>query len=234
MCEHGDTVSLSVPTFRHGIFPYKVKEIDRCIAPIIANLNAAGMHTVASCCGHGKNPGEILLYDGRVLRICNKTLSTLERMEGERDEAVNHVRALLEWLNRIGADVTGHPALEWLRGLDDPAAAQPDSVAAKAAHLDALDMQVVDCGGGYVVPMSREVRPVFAQVIGERDRLRKALALDTPFPADNVLLRLADAVDHLLSDHDCDAQGHEGLRLAEGAARQIAKALREREDGSGG
>lgn len=41
--------------------------IDWCIHPIVAALNAAGLTTVASCCGHGKVQGRIDLADGRVL-----------------------------------------------------------------------------------------------------------------------------------------------------------------------
>jgi hypothetical protein len=43
---------------------------DPCIAPLVAALNAAGIHTVASCCGHGFRPGWIALRDGRQLTVC--------------------------------------------------------------------------------------------------------------------------------------------------------------------
>lgn len=39
--------------------------MDRCITPILDALNAAGIQTLASCCGHGKRPGSIMLADGR-------------------------------------------------------------------------------------------------------------------------------------------------------------------------
>ena len=42
---------------------------DPCIAPIVSALNAAGIRTIASCCGHNKMDGSILLADGRDLRI---------------------------------------------------------------------------------------------------------------------------------------------------------------------
>ena len=45
------------------------QEIDFCIAPIVAALNAANITTVASCCGHGEQDGNIMLEDGRVLII---------------------------------------------------------------------------------------------------------------------------------------------------------------------
>jgi len=42
---------------------------DPCIAPLVAALNAYGIETVASCCGHGWRPGNIALADGRELVI---------------------------------------------------------------------------------------------------------------------------------------------------------------------
>ena len=47
----------------------RVECIDYCIHKIIAALNAGGVRTVASCCGHQKMPGCIDLEDGRVLII---------------------------------------------------------------------------------------------------------------------------------------------------------------------
>ena len=43
--------------------------IDWCIHHIVTALNAAGIRTVACCCGHGLKPGRIDLEDGRVLTI---------------------------------------------------------------------------------------------------------------------------------------------------------------------
>ena len=47
----------------------KVRCIDWCIHHIIAALNAGGVETVASCCGHGIKDGRIDLKDGRILTI---------------------------------------------------------------------------------------------------------------------------------------------------------------------
>lgn len=47
----------------------RVVHIDRCIHAIVAGLNAAGLATVASCCGHGQTDGRIDLEDGRVLVV---------------------------------------------------------------------------------------------------------------------------------------------------------------------
>lgn len=46
----------------------KVK-VDSCIAAIVNALQAAGIDMLASCCGHGKEAGYILLADGREVRI---------------------------------------------------------------------------------------------------------------------------------------------------------------------
>ena len=47
----------------------RVRGIDNCIARIVAALNAAGIGTISSCCGHGNPPGYIALEDGRELAI---------------------------------------------------------------------------------------------------------------------------------------------------------------------
>src|SRR5262245_56658343 len=73
MCTWGTEVILRVPITaglsHSGEFHWDDKGIDACIAPIFAALNAAGIYTASSCCGHGKRDGEIILHDGRVLRI---------------------------------------------------------------------------------------------------------------------------------------------------------------------
>ena len=49
----------------------RVQCIDRCIHQIVAALNAGNVQTIASCCGHNKMPGSIILSDGRELIIIN-------------------------------------------------------------------------------------------------------------------------------------------------------------------
>jgi hypothetical protein len=44
---------------------------DLCISDIVAALNAAGLETAASCCGHGEAEGRVDLADGRVLTIAH-------------------------------------------------------------------------------------------------------------------------------------------------------------------
>lgn len=59
----------------------RLRNIDKCIAPLVKALNMSGLETVASCCGHGKHPGNIILRDNRVIIIT----SLAEYMEGEND-----------------------------------------------------------------------------------------------------------------------------------------------------
>ena len=47
----------------------RVRCIDHCIHQIVAALNAGGVRTVDSCCGHKTIKGSIGLEDGRVLII---------------------------------------------------------------------------------------------------------------------------------------------------------------------
>jgi hypothetical protein len=53
MCKQGITIPMPIGG--------RVRDIDSCIAPIVAALNAGGVETIASCCGHGKIPGSIIL-----------------------------------------------------------------------------------------------------------------------------------------------------------------------------
>ena len=66
MCEWNDTVIVNLCTPRKN---YHTVSIDRCIAPLVQALNDAGIETIASCCGHGKLTGNIVLGDNRVLEI---------------------------------------------------------------------------------------------------------------------------------------------------------------------
>lgn len=98
MCKWGTTkdVIVSIPARlshtgheRTGPAP-----IDACIAPLVEALNAAGVVTDASCCGHGRGAGSIILRDGRELTIWDDSseaeaawrhvsLERLRRMDGE-------------------------------------------------------------------------------------------------------------------------------------------------------
>lgn len=73
MCQWGTQIQCLVPMpaeLSHtGEFRWAIKGVDACIAPIVDALNAAGIYTANSCCGHGKAPGRISLHDGRELLI---------------------------------------------------------------------------------------------------------------------------------------------------------------------
>lgn len=63
-CDMG-SYKCQVPTHIKG----RRQDIDLCIADLVAALNAANIQTAASCCGHGHQPGNIVLDDGRVLQV---------------------------------------------------------------------------------------------------------------------------------------------------------------------
>lgn len=65
MCKHGTTIHLFVTIGSRKVF----RPIDKCIARIVLALEENNIHMEGSCCGHGKNDGEIILADGRILRI---------------------------------------------------------------------------------------------------------------------------------------------------------------------
>lgn len=80
--EHSHTVPMPIAG--------RVRCVDQCIAHLVAALNAGGIETVASCCGHGDAPGSIILADGRELIVVP------ELSAGRR----KHVFA---WLQQAGA-----------------------------------------------------------------------------------------------------------------------------------
>ncbi len=73
MCKHGTDVILYLPIAANlshtGKKYYRNVAVDKCISDIILALNSNGLETLASCCGHGKNDGQIFLMDGRELII---------------------------------------------------------------------------------------------------------------------------------------------------------------------
>jgi hypothetical protein len=84
MCEWGTTTEMEVTIPAHlsytGQARRKMVGIDSCVASIVAALNAGGVPTVASCCGHGKRPGNVALGDGREL-IVAPNFSTAREVE---------------------------------------------------------------------------------------------------------------------------------------------------------
>lgn len=75
MCKHGTYELMMVTIPAHlshtGLERQDVKGIDSCIAGIVKALNASGVVTDSSCCGHGRAEGTIMLADGRELVIRN-------------------------------------------------------------------------------------------------------------------------------------------------------------------
>ena len=60
-CKHCDSPGGEITLRNQIAMPLngRVQCIDLCIHHIVAALNAGGVRTVASCCGHGKIPGRI-------------------------------------------------------------------------------------------------------------------------------------------------------------------------------
>jgi hypothetical protein len=75
MCKWGTNTPLKLTIPAHlshtGVERQDVKGVDSCIAAIVEALNAGGVTTSQSCCGHGQRNGEIALADGRTLIIVN-------------------------------------------------------------------------------------------------------------------------------------------------------------------
>lgn len=44
---------------------------DPCLAPLVRALYENGFPTVASCCGHGKQPANVALADGRQVFVAD-------------------------------------------------------------------------------------------------------------------------------------------------------------------
>lgn len=68
-CKTGFAISEDTPCVLCGRLPGD-GGIDPCIVPLIKALNDCGIKTKASCCGHGRRPGNIVLADGREIIIC--------------------------------------------------------------------------------------------------------------------------------------------------------------------
>jgi len=68
-CKTGFAISDNDPCILCGKYPGD-GGIDPCLVPIITVLNEGGIETIASCCGHGRRPGSIILKDERELIIC--------------------------------------------------------------------------------------------------------------------------------------------------------------------
>ena len=67
MCKQGTTTTilLAKPDKKGHL----IAGVDSCIAPLVQLLNNIGKETVASCCGHGKQPSSIIFRDNTEIRI---------------------------------------------------------------------------------------------------------------------------------------------------------------------
>lgn len=76
MCRWNTTVEMEITIPAHmshtGETRRKVIGVDACIAPLVAALNSAGITTVASCCGHGHIPGQVILGDETWLTLLTR------------------------------------------------------------------------------------------------------------------------------------------------------------------
>ena len=67
MCEWGRVVNVALcvpkPSGRTSV------PVDFCIAELVSVLNRLGVATETSCCGHGKEVGEVLVADGTRIEI---------------------------------------------------------------------------------------------------------------------------------------------------------------------
>jgi hypothetical protein len=74
MCKWGTTtdVMVKIPAdlSATGKERWAVKPIDSCIADIVNALQRGGIDMRGSCCGHGKDFGNIILQDGRIISVC--------------------------------------------------------------------------------------------------------------------------------------------------------------------
>ncbi len=61
MCSWGETEKVQIGD--------RQIPVDHCLAPLVRALNAGGIPTAMSCCGHGEGGGFVLLADGRLLAI---------------------------------------------------------------------------------------------------------------------------------------------------------------------
>lgn len=64
-----ENLGIKKPDICCDIGTFSCQGIDFCISHIVAALNAGGVETVASCCGHGKQDGSIVLKSGEELII---------------------------------------------------------------------------------------------------------------------------------------------------------------------
>ena len=73
MCKHGRIIPLEVTILAEASHTGKerkdIKEIDKCLAPLVYMLNEFGIKTCACCCGHGKTKKSWIMIDPRNIQF---------------------------------------------------------------------------------------------------------------------------------------------------------------------
>lgn len=69
MCDHAPNREAAMVVVERDTSGKPTVWCDPCIAPIVRALNTGDLRTRASCCGHGSQPGNVALADGRELVI---------------------------------------------------------------------------------------------------------------------------------------------------------------------
>lgn len=112
----------------------------------------------------------------------------------------------------------------------------PDPLTGNAlveAVLDGREFQVFEVVVDWVQRRDHISASLACDLVGVvrslAERLQRAETqlgtLESPWPLHDVLIGLADAVDHLFSDHDCDMHGHEAIKVCAAKAYEIASRL---------
>ena len=78
MCKWGNDIKIERHLNKNG----KPFYVDECIAPLIQVLNDNGFPTIASCCGHGKQPSSIIFkLDGKEKEIRIMTFGQARKVD---------------------------------------------------------------------------------------------------------------------------------------------------------
>lgn len=113
---------------------------DPCLVPLIKALNEGGIPTVASCCGHGNNPGWVIFQDGRMIELYDSQ---------DAHTAARFPDGLESWCQQQEADKAALATLT-AAGVGSPVPVQVDQ--AKAEALEEAATQIpfpADPYGGF-------------------------------------------------------------------------------------
>ena len=65
MCKHGDTVEVKKNLLLRDDY-YSTRDfvlVDRCIAPLVVEMNKRGIKTTGACCGHGNGASVVFVME---------------------------------------------------------------------------------------------------------------------------------------------------------------------------